>query len=243
MPNLLLVYCNFLKSTILYFILNSTVGTTAAQQCQLCMKHQFCMILVCYSCEGLTDNNIFNNNTNWIYATFSNLLVSIFRGDAWAHAVARQTLVGTNAAAVRRRRYSTVCSDHFADSAYFCPHQRESSSLVHTAMPTLKLYQSSVLTPQPQPRPLHERACSFNSTFCGSGDSSFNVDSSGHGRPRKSRHLVATWSPLCNRRCQQCLFLGDFGAMCSCVLFYRTRASRSDVRPRIHSVEICDSAA
>jgi hypothetical protein len=78
--------------------------------------------------------------------------ILFFSGDAWARAVARQTLIGSKAA--DKRKHMLICSEHFESSAYMCPSKRHESSLMSNAMPTLNLYQSSVQTPKLQPRKL-----------------------------------------------------------------------------------------
>ena len=68
----------------------------------------------------------------------------------WARRAALMKYVGRKFAA--QRKHLVLCSEHFEDSMYYCPAQRRTSSLLKTAVPTLKLFEPTVQTPKTKPR-------------------------------------------------------------------------------------------
>lgn len=53
-------------------------------------------------------------------------------------------MVGTTPAVIKKRATHVVCSEHFTDNDYYCPTQRQTSTLLPSATPSLKLYKSQV---------------------------------------------------------------------------------------------------
>ena len=127
----------------------------------------------------------------WVY-------LIVCSGDAWARAVSRQTLVGVSSAAIHWRRNMFLCSEHFANNAYYCPQQPQSSLLLDTAIPTLKLYRSSVQTPTPPQRPYRSR--SPTNPIPKSDTPSEVSFTPVHGRPAKSRLQLQSDSRFLRRK-------------------------------------------
>jgi hypothetical protein len=120
------------------------------------------------------------------------------RADDWARRAALMKDVGSKHASVMK--HLVLCSEHFEDSAYYCPAQRDASRLQQHAVPTLKLFEPSVKTPKSIPHKppkdksvmdmMVEKPCA-QSTFVASeqqqpSGSGFSMLCRRPGRPQKS---------------------------------------------------------